>query len=105
MEELELIVEFIERVQNYRGSNEVENQCVIKVTEEGLGFDAVDEFIYESWDQLKEKCPTFKDVLYSFFESDHWYFNDDRSLCAKKVIGYEGLYEDIDSVAINNEEE
>lgn len=103
MEEIGLIFEFLERTQSYRNSNEILKNCILKITEVGVaGHEVSEELAYDSWESMKEEYPTFKDLLISLFGSDNWnadWRGGNRVLYAEKVIGHEGLYNDIDAVA------
>lgn len=96
MEEVGLFIEFVE--QKTRGSSDI--TCFVKVKEEGNGADVRDEWEFDSWDELKEKFPDFKSLLKEIFTSENWeasWRDGDRIIYAEEVIGYEGLYEDIDA--------
>lgn len=95
MEEVGLIVEFVE--QNIRGSKD--RFCIVKVTE-SAGVDVMDEWKFNSWENLKARYPDFKSLLKEIFTSDNWHAGwrgGDRIIYAESISGHEGLYEDIDS--------
>lgn len=98
MEEIGLHIDFLERKQNYRGESLAEKTyCIVKVTEEGNGHNVVEEWVFSSWEELKEECPTFKDLLAMFFESEHWdaaMHGGNRILYAEEIKGHIGLYDD-----------
>lgn len=112
MEKIGLTIEFIERIQNYQGLNDISKKCIVKVTDHGFQstqpVELSEEWSYKSWDDMLKEYPTFKDLLKSLFKLDYWtvkaYSSDfERVLYAKEIIGYKGLYEDIDSIASSNE--
>lgn len=95
MEEVGLIVEFVE--QNIRGSKD--RLCIVKVTESSI-VDVMDEWKFNSWENLKARYPDFKSLLKEIFTSDNWraeWRGGDRIIYAESISGHEGLYEDIDS--------
>jgi hypothetical protein len=100
MEEVGLIVEFIERIENFQGvkNKNTKEQFILKVTEEGSDDVIInEEWRFESWAELKEECPTFKDLLVMIHENYHWnsaWRDYDRIIYAKKISGYEGIYND-----------
>lgn len=98
-ERVGLIFEFLERKQNYRGdSNKTKPLCVLKVTEEtNCNIEINKEWTFNSWEDLKEICPTFKDILAMLFKLGQWnadWRHGNRALYAKEIYGHVGLYDD-----------
>lgn len=93
MDDVGLLVEFLE--VNVRGSDE--STCQVRVTEEGLyGCHVTDSWEFDSWGDMLEEFPTFKELLYLFFDSCNWTCcgTNDKTLYAHTVLGGEGLYSD-----------
>ncbi|AQW88972.1 hypothetical protein FDH34_gp473 [Serratia phage BF] len=101
MDSVGLIVVFLE--QRVRGSHEI--HYVVQVTEEGTcDVHVTDSWSFKSWEDLKETHPTFKSLLYEFFNSCNWapYVNE-KEIWADEVIGGEGLYDDYDSHVLSTD--
>lgn len=95
-EEIGLHFKFLEI--NLRGEADLKKKCVLKVVEDGIGGDQVaEEWEFDSWEELKEECPTFIDLLAMCFSSEHWcadWRGGNRVLYAESIQGHEGLYDD-----------
>ena len=94
IEEIGLIVEFVE--QKVRGSEEV--TCIVKVKEIGDGDEFMDEFVFDSWEKMTEKYPTFKSLLKEIFLSENWradWCDGQRLIYAESVEGHQGLYKNV----------
>lgn len=90
MKKVALIVEFIE--QNTRGLQD--KKCFVKITRsDDKDLSGIDGFY--SWADLKKEFPDFKSLLKAYYVPADW--NKGWQIYAEKVLGYEGLYEDIDS--------
>lgn len=103
MEELELVVEFYEK----KIYGEDKSKFIVKAIEDCSLAPIADEWEFESAEDLKNRFPTFKSLILEFFNSEHWSYNasegDDRQITILNVIGNNGLYDDLESVAYASE--
>lgn len=103
MEELELVVEFYEK----KIYGEDKSKFIVKAIEECSLAPIADEWEFESAEDLKNNFPTFKSLILEFFNSEHWSYKasegDDRQITILNVIGNNGLYDDLESVAYASE--
>lgn len=103
MEELELVVEFYEK----KIYGEDKSKFIVKAIEDCSLAPIADEWEFESAEDLKNLFPTFKSLILEFFNSEHWSYNasegDDRQITILNVIGNNGLYNDLESVAYASE--